>query len=131
MKDNRHTLKNCLLVAKNNNIQVPHYYSREQKIRFVLWKVNPICCYCKQMTFFSIKHRESNEDLFATIEHIYWNGDLRRLLKGESRIKISCHKCNAERGNKYLEEYYSIFGYVWDIDIKRMLIPSNKTATIN
>lgn len=69
------------------------------------------CCYCGSKTFLPKKNeRNKGFDLMATIEHKYSKCQLiRLLLPAFKKIKLSCYKCNNERGlqerNKAMEGY--------------------------
>lgn len=73
-----------------------------RKVLLELFKrFNGICCYCKNKTILPASGIDGvSTDETATIEHIYSNLDIRRLLfRRNEKIKLACHKCNNSRAN--------------------------------
>lgn len=65
------------------------------------------CCYCKarvkllprEVTDFIQSNQLTSPDNAATIEHVYPNGDLRRLL-APNKITLACWRCNNTKGKQ-------------------------------
>lgn len=52
----------------------------------------------------------SNDDLNATIEHLYTKLDIRRLLlRNYEKTVIACFKCNSEKGWKDADEFEAAY----------------------
>lgn len=60
-----------------------------------------LCYYC------GIKMSMDNypNSNFATIEHLYCRGDIRRLCQKKLGIVLACKKCNCERPNEFKPQY--------------------------
>lgn len=71
------------------------------------------CCYCNCKTILPNKEMGINPpNNMATIEHEFSKLSIfRYLLKNYERIKMSCFKCNQEKGKSQHKEVYSFYGY--------------------
>lgn len=70
-----------------------------QKLRDA-YNENCHCFYCGIKTIIENRNDGGNVDQVpnaATLDHIYSNLDLRRLLKGGDKVVLSCFKCNNKR----------------------------------
>jgi len=63
------------------------------------WNNNPRCYWCGNVTVISKNrsHIKGLPPLEATLDHVYSNYDLRRLLKGGSKTVVACNMCNNKR----------------------------------
>lgn len=106
-----------------------------------LWKENPHCHWCGQLTILlpqevwlrnakgsKRERRIRIPDLAATIDHIYSKWDVRRsrsLMPGERRHVLACFRCNVNRGradqqaNKALDQLRS---HSWPIGKATILL---------
>lgn len=74
-----------------------------------MWTIYRKCCYCGVETV--IENRNGNGtvdqvDNAATLDHVYSNLDLRRLLKGGDRVVLACYKCNNKRSAQEVRRVY-------------------------
>ena len=77
-------------------------------IRERLMRENPHCCWCgvEVIWYYIPGNAKPLPDNFATLDHLYQEGDPKRIKawkKGERQIVLACNKCNHERGKKYEE----------------------------
>jgi len=71
---------------------------------------NPCCHYCGIETLLENRMDEWNSHLpnAATLDHVFSNYDIRRLLKGgRDLVVLSCYKCNNKRSSRETKLVYS------------------------
>lgn len=78
---------------------------RLRKQRERLWRTNPHCYYCGNLTELPphMQHLKNQKDHYATIEHIYSKyNPLRRTPNTtmEQRHVLACYKCNQEKARQ-------------------------------
>lgn len=72
------------------------------------WHKNPCCHWCGCETVINNRlDNGSQKDNAATLDHLFSNLDLRRLLKGGNKLVLACYKCNQRRNNAENRLVYS------------------------
>lgn len=74
-----------------------------------MWDSCKYCFYCGVETI--IENRTNNGttdqvDNAATLDHVYSNLDLRRLLRGGDKVVLSCYRCNNKRSAMEVRKVY-------------------------
>lgn len=83
-----------------------------------LWVKNPFCYHCDELTTLhdrfcdSYIHGQDQKNHAATLDHLYSNLDIRRLLKGGDKVVISCYYCNNHRSSR---EVRQVFPNLYDV----------------
>ena len=79
-----------------------------QKLRDAFGK-NPHCHHCGIETIIENRTNGGEVDQLpnaATLDHVYSNLDLRRLLDGGRKVVLSCFKCNSKRSAAEVRKVY-------------------------
>lgn len=71
------------------------------------WFKNPHCHWCNVITVIDGERGSVNQNpLAATLDHIYSNLDLRRLIDGGKTVVVSCERCNGKRSHAEVTKVY-------------------------
>lgn len=86
------------------------------------WGKHPHCHYCGTLTIIENRNNGGEVDQVhnaATLDHVYSNLDLRRLLKGGDKTVLACFKCNNKRS---ASETRKVYPNIYDMRNNRVRI---------